>query len=179
MSDGPSFVGLSRLLLKHAAFTVGGGTVTMVALERDLVDDLKWMTRDRFRALYGLARITPGTNILALVTGIGWDFHRWPGALMALACAAIPGAILATLLAAGYEQAYRNPIVQRFLLGAAAAVCGFIAASVWKLLSPYLWGERRGITIVVFAVGLAVSLLGVSPFPVIVALAVAGYVSAR
>lgn len=179
MSASPSLSGLSRLLLKHAAFTVGGGTVTMIALERDLVDDLHWLSRDRFRALYGLSRLTPGTNILALVTGIGWDFHRWPGALVALACASIPGAILAALLAAGYEQIYRNPIAQRFLLGAAAAVCGFIAASIWKLLWPYLEGDGRLITVAVFAVGLGISLFGISPFPVIVALAITGFVSER
>lgn len=179
MADSPTLGGLLRLLLKHAAFTVGGGSVTTIALERDIVEDLHWLSKDRYRALYGLARVTPGTNILALVTGIGWDFYRWPGALLGLACAAIPGAILAALLAAGYKQAYGNPMVQRFLLGAAAAVCGFIAASIWKLISPYLWGEGRVVTVLVFALGLGVSLLGISPFPVIVALAVVGYVSAR
>ncbi len=179
MAGSPTLGGLLRLLLKHAAFTVGGGSVTTIALERDIVDDLRWLSKDRYRGLYGLARVTPGTNILALVTGIGWDFYRWPGALLGLACAAIPGAVLATLLAAGYEQAYGNPMVRRFLLGAAAAVCGFIAASIWKLISPYLGAEGRVLTLVVFAVGLGVSLLGISPFPVIVALAVMGYLSAR
>ena len=101
MEGNPTLSGLLRLLLKHAAFTVGGGSVTTIALERDIVDDLHWLSKDRFRALFGLARVTPGTNILALVTGIGWDFYRWPGALLGLACAAIPGAVLAALLAAG------------------------------------------------------------------------------
>lgn len=176
MERRPGLWELCRLLLKHAAFTVGGGSVTTVALERDFVDGEKWLTRDRFRTIYGLARLTPGTSILALTTGLGWDFHRWPGALLGLVCAAIPGSILAALLAAGYQEIYQNEIARRFLAGGAAAVCGLIAASVLRMILPYLGPDQRWGTAAIFVVVLAVSLLGVSPFPVFVALGVLGYV---
>lgn len=175
MDPRPSSGQLCRLLLKHAAFTVGGGTVTTVALERDLVETDKWLTRDRFRTIYGLARLTPGTNILALTTGLGWHFFRLPGAFLGLASAAIPGSILAALLAAGYQQVYQNEIAQRFMAGAAAAVCGFIAASNLKLIQPYLASGQRLITAAIFFGVLAVSLLGASPFPVFVGLGLLGY----
>lgn len=175
MEQRPSLGQLCRLLLKHAAFTVGGGSVTTVALERDFVEGEKWLSRDRFRTIYGLARLTPGTSILALTTGLGWDFYRWPGALLGLVCAAIPGSILAALLAAGYQEIYRNEIARRFMAGGAAAVCGFIAASVVKMIQPYLGADQRLGTAVIFVAVLAVSLLGVSPFPVFVGLGVLGY----
>lgn len=175
MEQRPGLGQLCRLLLKHAAFTVGGGSVTTVALERDFVEDEKWLSQDRFRTIYGLARLTPGTSILALTTGLGWDFYRWRGALLGLVCVAIPGSILAALLAAGYQEIYQNDIARRFMAGAAAAVCGFIAASVLKMIQPYLGAEQRLGTAVIFVAVLAVCLLGVSPFPVFVGLGVLGY----
>ncbi len=175
MTGRPGLGELCRLILKHAAFTVGGGSVTVVALERDLVDSSRWISLDRFRTIYGIARITPGTSILALVAGIGWDFYRWPGALLALALSAIPGSVVAALLAAVYVQLYENDIARRFLVGAAAAVCGLIGASIWRMLQPYLKSEEVPSTLVVFGVVLVLSFFGFSPFPIFIGLGVAGF----
>ena len=175
MTQRPGLVELCRLLLKHAAFTVGGGSVTMIALERDVVNSTNWLSLDRFRTIYGLARLTPGTSILALVAGLGWTFHRWPGAILGLACGTIPGSILAALLAAAYQQFYENDVARRFLAGAAAAVCGLILASIWRMVQPYLGGAKRRGSLIVFAIALGVAIYGVSPFPVFIALGLAGY----
>jgi chromate transporter len=175
MGERPGLGELCRLLLKHAAFTVGGGSVTMVELERDVVQGRGWLDLSRYRTIYGLARLTPGTSILALATGIGWDMYRWPGAIAALAVSAIPGSILAAFLAAGYEQVYGNALARSFLAGSAAAVCGLIGASIWRMVSPYLAGAARIGSVAVFVTALGISFLGLSPFPVFIALGVAGY----
>lgn len=175
MSSRPSLGQLCRLLLKHAAFTVGGGSVTMVALERDLVDQHQWIDKPGFRTIYGLARLTPGTSILALVTGLGWRFYGTTGALLSLAISAIPGSVLAALLASAYQQLYENEIARRFLAGAAAAVCGLIGASVFKMVQPYLHGAARTGSLLVFMAALAAALFGISPFQAFIALGIAGY----
>lgn len=175
MAARPSLLDFCRLILKHATFTAGGGSVTTVALERDLVESQPWLTLARFRALYGLARITPGTSILALVTGLGWEFHRWPGALLGLTIAAIPGGLLAVLLAHLYLRVSHLPTARALLAGAAAAVCGLIAASIWRMLKPYLTPTLRLSTAVLFFAILAVALSGLNPFPVFVGLGVLGY----
>ena len=171
MPKRPGFEQLCRLLLKHAAFTVGGGSVTMIALERDLVEQHHWLKRDQFRTLYGLARLTPGTSILALVTGIGWQLHASTGAIVALAVSTIPGSVLAALLAAAYQQVYEQPLARAFLGGTAAAVCGLIAASVWRMVAPY-WSLNSAI---VFLAALALALAGLSPFVAFIGLGVLGY----
>ena len=175
MSGRPALEEFCRLILKHASFTVGGGSVTVVAMERDFVDSTKWLSLDRFRTIYGIARITPGTSILALVTGIGWDFYRWPGAFLALSLSAIPGSIVAALLAAVYVEVYENEFARRFLVGTAAAVCGLIGASVWRMLQPYLKTGQLSSTVLVFAVVLVLSFFGFSPFPIFIGLGIAGF----
>lgn len=175
MAGRPSLGELCRLILKHASLTVGGGSVTVVALERDFVETSGWISFERFRVLYGIARITPGTSILALATGLGWDFYRWPGAILALCFSAIPGSFIAALLAAVYVQLYENEVARRFLVGTSAAVCGLIAASIWRMLQPYIKGRQLSSTLLIFALVLGLSFFGVSPFPVFIGLGVAGF----
>ncbi len=171
MDRRPSFAELCRLLLKHAAFTVGGGSVTMIALERDIVEKEHWLSLMRYRTIYGLARVTPGTSILALATGIGWDLKQWPGALTALAITTIPGSILAAVLASAYEPVYNSVTGRKFLAGAAAAVCGLIAASIGRMLQPY----RQWTSALLVAIALAMALAGVNPFLAILGFGIAGY----
>lgn len=165
---------LCRLFMRHAAFTVGGGGVTTVALERDLLER-QWLDRDTFRAFYGLARLTPGTVLLALVTAIGWHFYRWRGALLALFIASLPGAILAAILTEIQALSQQSEIGRRFFAGSAAAVCGLLAASIWRVIEPYLDAERRAGSGVVVALALAAAAANLSPFVVIVSAACVGY----
>lgn len=170
----PALASFSRLLLRHAAFTVGGGGVTTVALERDLLER-QWLDRDTFRTLYGLARLTPGTVLLALVTGIGWKLFRWPGAVLALVIASLPGSVMAALLTQLQSLGERSPTGRAFLAGSAAAVCGLLAASIWRVIQPYLDPLRRASSLLVIALALLAALLDASPFLVIVIAGALGF----
>lgn len=174
MTARPGLRALCRTLFNHAAFTVGGGGVTMIALEREMVEERQWLTRDQFRGIYGLARVTPGTSILALVTGIGWHFYGWTGAIVALLLNAVPGSLLAALLASGYRSVYQHPQAQAFLAGSAAAVCGLIGATIWKMIEPYMKGQTMVGSAIVFGLVFVLAVFDVSPFPVFIALGVAG-----
>lgn len=171
----PSFRSFLQLVFRHAAFTFGGGSVTVVVMERDIVESHAWMSKEAFRTVYGLARLTPGTTILALITGLGWRFFHWPGALAALAIAAIPGALLAVLLAATYQSLSQNPIAKLFLGGAAAAVTGFIAASLWRIVHPYWQSPQRLLCVAVYLIALLLTLAGAPPFPILLGLAITGF----
>lgn len=172
--ERPSFAALSRLLMRHAAFTVGGGGVTTVALERDLLER-HWLDRDTFRAFYGLARLTPGTVILALVTAIGWHYYRWRGAVSALVIASLPGSILAAILTYVQTLSQQSAIGRAFFAGSAAAVCGLLAASIWRVVEPYLDPVRRASSIVVVLIAIGAAIANASPFLVIIVAGALGF----
>lgn len=174
MQQRASFPALCRLLLRHAAFTVGGGGVTTVALERDILER-QWLDRETFRAFYGLARLTPGTVILALVTAIGWHLFRWRGALFALVIASLPGSILAVALTEVQLLSQQSALGRAFFAGSAAAVCGLLAASIWKIVEPYLEPVHRASSLLVIALALLAALFKLSPFFVIIAAGAAGF----
>ncbi len=166
-----------KLLARHAALTAGGGGVTTVALERDLLER-GWLERETFRTYYGLARLTPGTVLLALVTAIGWHFFRWRGAGVALVTASLPGSVLAACLTEGQALAMRSDWGRAFFAGTAAAVCGLLAASIWRVVAPYLDPVRRWSSVGVLALAASAAWLGWPPFLVIVGTGVLGFVVA-
>ncbi len=174
MPAQPSLAALTRLLLRHAALTVGGGGVTTVALERDLLER-GWIDRETFRAFYGLARLTPGTVLLALVTALGWHFAKWRGACFALVVASLPGSAFAAGLTLLQQATLTHPVAQAFFAGSAAAVCGLLAASIGKIIEPYLDPVRRAGSLAVVATALGAAILGMPPFAVVVAAGAAGF----
>jgi chromate transporter len=154
---------------------MGGGTVTSIALETDLVERSRWLTLQQYRTIFGLARLTPGTNILAIVAGVGWTLHGWRGVLGSLSSLVIPSAVLTTLFAAAYVWLLQWPMAQRFFAGAAAAVCGLLFVSILKVIQPYSLPAHRLETTLVLSAAAALAVYDIPPLPIMVLLALLGY----
>ncbi len=98
MSDGrPSSPPPTRLcsrspgvFVRYANFSLGGGSATVAVMHRELLDKRRWVSSDNFILCFALARLTPGTNLRAFCTGVGWLLRRLPGAVVALLAASIP-----------------------------------------------------------------------------------------
>jgi len=78
--------------------TFGGGYITMIVLGRELVDRLKWLARKDFELAFALARVTPGTTIIAFCAAVGMMLRGWAGAFSAVIAVTGPSAALAVLL---------------------------------------------------------------------------------
>lgn len=143
----------------------------MALLQRELIGR-KWITRDDFALAYSLARITPGTNVLAFCAGTGARVLGFAGAVAAVLAVTVPSAILAVLLTRGFEAWATHPWATAAIGGTVAAVSGMMWASVWSLIRPYL-----GLRALLFTGGafLAAWKFHVTPVPVILAAALAGF----
>ena len=167
----PSLASLTGLYLKIGNTTFGGGDPTMAMLQRELIGR-QWITREDFALAYSLARITPGTNVLAFCAATGARVLGFAGALAAVLAVTLPSAILAVFLTRGFETWRTHPWAMAAIGGTVAAVSGMMWASVWILIRPYL-----GLRALLFTGGafLAAWKFHVTPVPVILAAAIAGY----
>jgi chromate transport protein ChrA len=52
--------------------TIGGGSAMIATLHREITTKRDWVTQRQFDLSYVLSRLTPGTNLLAFSTAIGW-----------------------------------------------------------------------------------------------------------
>jgi chromate transporter len=167
----PSLASLTNLYLKIGNTTFGGGDPTMALLQRELIFR-KWISQEDFALAYSLARVTPGTNVLAFCAATGARVLGLVGAFAAVLAVTLPSAILAVLLTRGFEAWRTNAWAMAAVGGTVAAVSGMMWASVWSLVKPYL-----GWRVVLFTGGafLAAWKFHVTPVPVILVAALAGY----
>ena len=133
---------LSLIYLRVSSLTFGGGDPTMAALQSELVTRHGWLSREKYGLVYGLARITPGTNILAFCAGTAWELKGFPGAILAVLGATLPSAAAVVLLTVGYEAFKQNARAMAAIAATLAAAVGMMAVSAWQLVRPDLRRER-------------------------------------
>jgi chromate transporter len=171
----PSVLEFTGVVFRAANFTVGGGGPALAMLLRELVYKRRWMSDSGYAMCFALARVTPGTNMLAFYTATGWLLKRWRGAIAALLAGSLPCCLFAAFVTVGFEHITENRWVQAGMDGALAASVGLLLASFWLLVRPYLkkrdW--KSGSAIVLASVVLSL-LVGLSPITVLILAALVG-----
>jgi len=161
---------------RYANLTMGGASATIAVLHRELVAKRAWVDEPRFGLCYALSRVTPGTNLLAFCTGIGWLLRRLPGAIVALLAASMPCSVLIIIITMFFVQWSHNPVVRVAIGGAMAAAVGITVITCWTISEPYI--KRTNWFRPLLFVGVAFALevfLSVPPVPVLVAAAAVGF----
>jgi chromate transporter len=159
---------LTWIFLRVGNLTFGGGDPTMAALQSELVHDRGWLDTESYALIYGLARITPGTNLVALSAAAGWKILGWAGALSAVLSITIPAAICVVLLTRGYEAWNSNALAMAAIGGTLAAATGMMATSAWQLLAPQIGRGRRLRAVVLSLAALVASLrFSLSPIAIL------------
>jgi chromate transporter len=173
----PSLADLTRVILRISNTTFGGGYITMAALKRELVDDRHWITETDYALSFALARITPGTNIIAFCAGVGSVMRGIPGAIAAVVAGTVPSAMIALLLMVMFDSWQHNPIMAAALAAALAAACGMLWSVVITIVRPLLGSIMRTFRAVVIVVAAFVVswVYGWTPVPIILATALIGY----
>jgi hypothetical protein len=115
----PSLRKLTGVFLRVGNTTFGGGLPTMAALQRELVDENKWLSMEDYALAFSLARVTPGTNVIAFCAATGARIMGWRGALAATLAETGPSAVLAILMTQGYETWRSNAWVMAGVYGEA------------------------------------------------------------
>ena len=163
----PSLKRLTWIFLRVGNLTFGGGDPTMAALQSELVVARRWLTAEQYALIYGLARITPGTNLVAFSAAAGWQILGWMAAVLAVLAMTVPPSVAVVLLTSGYRAFNSNPLAMAAIGGMLAAASGMMASAAWQLLRPEIRVGRRLRAAVLFLASLGAS-LGFSMSPIVV-----------
>jgi len=164
------------VFLRIGNTTFGGGLPTIAALQRELVEENHWLTWEDYALAFSLARVTPGTNVIAFCAAAGARILGIRGALAATLAETAPSAVLAVLMTQGYETWRSNAWVMAGMAGTIAAVAGMMWASVWYIVRPYFTDVGSALRGSLIALGafFAFWKLGLGPVTVIGVAAVVG-----
>jgi chromate transporter len=133
-----SLTELSSIFGRFGNITFGGGSATIAVLYREIVSKRSWISEEIFAFCFALSRVTPGTNLLAFETGVGWIVRGWLGAIISLVAGSLPCSAMAVLVTFGYESFSQNVLVARAIRGALAATVGLLLVTSIQLLRPHL-----------------------------------------
>jgi chromate transporter len=139
----PGLGSIAWVFARYANFTLGGGSATISVLHRELLDKRRWISSDDFTLCFALARLTPGTNLLAFCTGIGWRLQGLSGAVVALLAASIPCTAIVVVATSLFSHWQENPWAQAALHGAIAAAVAITVKTCWTIAHPHFRGCAR------------------------------------
>lgn len=123
------------MFLKIGSFTFGGGYAMIPLIEKEIVDNKKWVTSEEIVDIFAVAESIPGAIAINTATFMGYRIAGRAGAIVANIGVSIPSVVIITAIASVFAQFQNNPIVQAGLLGIRSCVVALIllaALSVGK-----------------------------------------------
>lgn len=173
-SAGPAsvsdlFWAFNRLALQ------GFGGVLPVA-QRELVERLRWLTREQFLELLSLSQVLPGPNIINLGLILGDRHFGWRGGVAAMAGMLLAPTVLVLALALVAAQWRDVPQVAGALRGMGVVAAGLVLGTAIKL-APGLRRNVSGLPVAVLFVTLTAVAVGVLRWPLVYVVLGLGLVS--
>ncbi len=141
--------------LRLGTLGFGGPIALAGAMQRDLVDGRRWISKQDYLEGLALAQLMPGPLAAQLAMYLGWVRARVLGATLVAICFVLPSWVMVLALSLLYVRYGGLAWMQGAFYGIGAAVIAIIARSAVKLVrmtvqrDKLLWG--------IFAVMLAVT----------------------
>ena len=175
----PGFGALASVFALYGNSTFGGGTATVVEIEKHIIDEQRWITREESNVAFAICRLTPGTNLLAYCVGVGWRMRGLVGALIALGAASLPSAAIAVGLTIFFTAWSTHRLTTIALHAVLAAAIGIMVGTAWTMVRPYVERGAYGPTVAFAMAAFILAVTGLlTPFRVLVVAAAIGAATA-
>ncbi|PYQ10014.1 MAG: chromate transporter [Acidobacteria bacterium] len=125
---------LLAYFLRLGTFGFGGPIALAGYMQRDLVDERRWISRQDYLEGLALAQLAPGPLAAQLAIYLGWVRARNLGATLVAAAFILPSFLMVLALSALYVHYGGLPWMQGLFYGIGAAVIAIIARSAVKLV---------------------------------------------
>lgn len=138
MPDTPSLRQLTLYFLRLGAVGFGGPIALAGYMQKDLVEDRKWISPDEYKEGLALAQLAPGPLAAQLAIYLGWVRAGVLGATLVGVAFVLPSFLMVLALAALYLELGGLPWMQGVFYGIGAAVIAIIGRSAYKLVKSTL-----------------------------------------
>ena len=128
--------------LRLGTFGFGGPIALAGYMQRDLVEQRRWISKRDYLQGLALAQLAPGPLAAQLAIYLGWVKARITGATLVAAAFILPSFVMVLALSALYVRYGGLPWMQSAFYGVGAAVIAIIARSALKLVKLTLARDR-------------------------------------
>lgn len=142
------FLGFLRL-----GFTGFGGPLALIAqMQRDFIEERKWIPPDEFQKAFTLIKAMPGAVAFNMAVYLGRRRGGYVGGFLAGVGLIGPAFVAIILFSSSYSRIHSLPMLSKVLTGMQAAALALILAALKPLAGPYLRQIGFWILVVVSAV---------------------------
>lgn len=113
---------LFLIFAKIGGFTFGGGYAMLPILEREIVDNKKYITKEQLVDFFAIGQCTPGIIAINVATFVGYKKAGILGGIFATLGMVFPSLIIISAIAGLLDNFYDNEFVIKFLSGVSVAV---------------------------------------------------------
>ena len=165
MSSSVSLAEASRFWLQLGLVSFGGPAGQIALLHRELVDQRRWLSEQRYLHALNYCMLLPGPEAMQLATYLGWLMHGVPGGLIAGGLFVLPSVFVLTALAFIYALWGQLPLLVSVFAVLKPAVLAIVIMAAWRIGSRTL---RKPLLVGLAVAGfLALTLLKL-PYPLLV-----------
>ena len=125
---------LFLVFLKIGAFTFGGGYAMIPIIQKEIVENKKWITDDDILEIIAIAESTPGPIAINSATFVGYRVAGFFGAMFATLGVVLPSFVIILLISFVLREFQHIPAVQYAFNGIRA---GVLALLIKALVSMY------------------------------------------
>ena len=162
---------------KIGSFTLGGGFAMIPLMEKELVQQKQWLSKEEFLDLLSVSQAMPGVFAVNMATSIGYRLRGKTGAIMSILGNILMPILVILLLAIFIRYFRNNPVVESIFKGIRPCVVALIAAPVFTMAKNAGLSWRNCWIPLLAAV--LIWLLGVSPVYIIILAGIGGFVYGR
>jgi len=152
----------------------GGGYSMIPLIEREVVEEKKWVEKERIVDIFAVAGSLPGAIALNTSAFVGYYVAGIPGAVIALIGNMMPSVIIVLSLSILFVKCSTLPAVKAAFKGIYPVIVGMITYAAYKIGKTAI-KDITGIVLAVLGFALAM-FFKVETIPLIIAGAVAGIV---
>jgi chromate transporter len=149
LSRAPSVAALAGYFLRLGTFGFGGPIALAGSMQRDLVEERGWVTKEEYVTGLALAQLAPGPLAAQLAIYLGWSRGGLAGATLVAIAFVLPSFLMVIAISVAYVRFGGLAWMQSAFYGIGAAVIAIILRSAYKLVKLTL--GRRWLLWVIFA----------------------------
>ncbi|HYR29665.1 MAG TPA: chromate transporter [Thermoanaerobaculia bacterium] len=138
----PSLAAFVAYFLRLGTFGFGGPIALAGYMQRDLVEERGWVTKDEYVKGLALAQLAPGPLAAQLAIYLGWARAGILGATLVSIAFVLPSFLMVIAISVAYVRFGGLAWMQAAFYGIGAAVIAIILRSAYKLVRLTLGGDR-------------------------------------
>ena len=123
----------SRFWFQLGWVSFGGPAGQIALLQRELVDQRRWLSERRYLHALNYCMLLPGPEAMQLATYLGWLMHGVPGGLIAGGLFIIPSVFVLTALASVYALWGQMPLLASVFAVLKPAVLAIVLMAAWRI----------------------------------------------